>query len=122
MRIDKFLWDVRVYKTRTLATEACRNGRVSIREQEVKPAREVAVGDVIVIKLHAYTRTIQIVDFPKSRVGAKLLPNYIIELTPKEEFKKLDMVRERLVLQRPKGTGRPTKRDRRELDEWMEEE
>ncbi|HPB02132.1 MAG TPA: RNA-binding S4 domain-containing protein, partial [Bacteroidales bacterium] len=62
-----------------------------------------------------------IVDFPKSRVGAKLLPNYILELTPEEELKKLDMVRERLVLQRPKGTGRPTKKDRRELDDWMEE-
>jgi len=121
MRIDKFLWDVRIYKTRTMATEAWRNGRVSIKEQEVKPARDVAVGDIIVIKLHAFTRTIQIVDFPKSRVGAKLLPNYIIELTPEEEFKKLDMVRERLVLQRPKGTGRPTKKDRRELDDWMEE-
>lgn len=120
MRIDKFLWDVRVYKTRTQATEAIRNGRVKISGVEVKPSREVLSGDTIEIRLHAFTRTIQVVAFPKSRVGAKLLPDYIIELTPEEEFKKLDLVRERLVLQRPKGMGRPTKKDRRELDDWME--
>lgn len=121
MRVDKFLWDVRIYKTRTLATEAIRNGRVSIKGLEVKPAREVVIDDVIVIKLHAFTRTIKIVDFPKSRVGAKLLPLYIAELTPPEEFKKLEMVREKLASERPRGTGRPTKKERRELDDWMEE-
>ncbi len=121
MRIDKFLWCVRVYKTRTMATEACRNGRLSINGQVVKPAREVAANEIIEIKLHAYTRTIKIVDLPKSRVGAKLLSDYIIELTPDEEFKKLDLIRERLVFQRPKGTGRPTKKERRELDNWMNE-
>lgn len=121
MRVDKFLWTVRVFKTRSVATEACRTGRVSINGKEAKAARDVAVGDSISIRLQAFTRTIAVLDFPKARVGAKLVELYISDNTPEEEIRKLEISRERLVFQRPKGTGRPTKKERRELDEWMEE-
>ncbi|PKP04676.1 MAG: RNA-binding protein [Bacteroidetes bacterium HGW-Bacteroidetes-6] len=121
MRVDKYLWTVRVFKTRTIATEACRTGRVNINGSEVKAAREVIVGDSISIRLQSFTRTVVVVGFPKARVGAKLVAQYMVDKTPEEEIKKLELARERLVFQRPKGTGRPTKKDRRELDEWMEE-
>ena len=121
MRVDKFLWAVRVYKTRSLATEAIRNGRVSIEENEVKASKEVKPGDIIAIRLHAFTKTIEIKDLPKSRVGAKLVENYIIDRTPESEYHKLQMTREKLVFERPKGLGRPTKKERRELDDFMDD-
>lgn len=119
MRIDKFLWSIRVYKTRSQATEACRNGHVKIKEIQVKPAKEISVGDIIQIRLHSFSKTIQVLDFPKSRVGAKLVNLYALDLTPEEEYKKLDMVREKISLQRPKGSGRPTKKERRDIEKWL---
>ncbi len=119
MRIDKFLWTVRIYKTRSLASDAIRNGRVSIDEKEVKASREVKIGEVIVVRLHAFTKSIEVKALPKSRVGAKLVENYIIDRTSESEYQKLQMTREKLVFQRPKGLGRPTKKERRELDDFM---
>ncbi|PLW92503.1 MAG: RNA-binding protein [Marinilabiliales bacterium] len=119
MRIDKFLWAVRIYKTRSMAAEAIRNGRVSIDGAEVKASREAKPGDKIDIRLHAFTKSIEIIDLPKSRVGAKLVENYIIDHTPESEYQKLKMTREKLVFQRPKGLGRPTKKERRELDDFI---
>lgn len=115
------MWTVRVFKTRSVATEACRTGRVSINGNEAKAARDVAVGDSISIRLNVFTRTVAVLGFPKARVGAKLVELYMVDNTPDEEVKKLEMSRERLVFQRPRGAGRPTKKERRELDEWMEE-
>ena len=120
MRIDKFLWAVRVYKTRSMAADAIRNGRVSIDNTEVKASREVKPGDIIDIRLHAYTKRIEVKDLPKSRVGAKLVEDYVIDHTPDSEYEKLQITREKLVFQRPKGLGRPTKKERRELDDFME--
>ncbi|MBN2728810.1 MAG: RNA-binding S4 domain-containing protein [Bacteroidales bacterium] len=121
MRIDKFLWTVRVYKTRSMASEAIRNGRVSIDDNEVKASREVKIGERICIRLHAFTKTIEIKDLPKSRMGAKLVENYIIDHTPDSEYQKLQITREKLVFQRPKGLGRPTKKERRDLDGFMDD-
>lgn len=121
MRIDKFLWAVRVYKTRSMASGAIRNGRVSIDDNEVKASREVKIGDKISIRLHAFTKTIEIKDLPKSRMGAKLVKNYLIDHTPESEYHKLQMTREKLVFQRPKGLGRPTKKERRELDGFIDD-
>lgn len=115
-RLDKWLWAMRVFKTRPLATEACRAGSVEINERVAKPAREVQAGEVVTVKLGLFTRTLRVVGVPRSRVGAKLLPDFCVDLTPPEEFEKL---RERSALQmlaREPGSGRPTKRDRREID------
>ena len=115
-RLDKWLWAMRVFKTRPLATEACRAGSVEINERVAKPAREVQAGEVVTVKLGLFTRTLRVVGVPRSRVGAKLLPDFCVDLTPPEEFEKL---RERSVQQasaRESGSGRPTKRDRREID------
>ena len=122
MRIDKFLWAVRIYKTRSLAAEAIRNGRVSIDGAEVKASRETKPGDKVDIRLHAYLKSIEIIELPKSRVGAKLVADYIIDHTPDSEYEKLQMTREKLVFQRPRGLGRPTKKERRELDNFMDDE
>jgi len=115
-RLDKWLWAMRVFKTRPLATEACRAGSVEINERVAKPAREVHAGEVVVVRLGLFTRTLRVVGVPRSRVGAKLLPDFCVDLTPPEEFEKL---RERSVQQasaRESGSGRPTKRERREID------
>jgi len=121
MRIDKFLWAVRMYKTRSLAAEAIRNGRVSIDGTEVKASREVKPGDKIEVRLHAFTKSIEIKELPKSRMGAKLVDDYIIDHTSESEYQKLQMTREKLVFQRPKGLGRPTKKERRDLDDFIGE-
>ena len=115
-RLDKWLWAMRVFKTRPIATEACRAGSVEINERVAKPAREVHAGEVVKVKLGLFTRTLRVVGVPRSRVGAKLLPDFCVDLTPPEEFEKL---RERSVQQasaRESGSGRPTKRERREID------
>ena len=104
---------MRVFKTRPLATEACRAGSVEINERVAKPAREVQAGEVVTVKLGLFTRTLRVVGVPRSRVGAKLLPDFCVDLTPPEEFEKL---RERSALQmlaREPGSGRPTVPPRR---------
>ncbi len=118
-RLDKWLWAVRIFKTRALATDACRAGSVLIGEAEAKPARTVRVGDVVAVREGLFTRTVRVVGAPKSRVGAKLVVQYCAELTSPEELARR---RERSVQQflaREKGSGRPTKRDRRDLARFL---
>ena len=122
MRIDKFLWCVRVYKTRTLATEACAAGRVSVKDVDCKPSRNIAVGDIINIKISPIVKTIKVVELPKSRVGAKLLPIHIEDLTPAEEYEKIEMLRLQKTEFRDNRTGRPTKKERRDIDRFKEED
>jgi ribosome-associated heat shock protein Hsp15 len=116
-RLDKWLWAVRVFKTRALATDACRAGSVAVNELPAKPARDVRAGEVVTVRLGLFTRTLRVVAVPKSRVGAKLLPGYCTDLTPPEEFARLRERSVQQVLAREKGSGRPTKRDRRRHDE-----
>ncbi len=116
MRIDKFLWCIRVYKTRTLATDACKENRVIIQDVAVKPAREVKVGEEIRIRRGAVTFQWKIVELPKTRVGPKLVEQFAIDITTPEEREKLAIIKEGMN-QRPRGLGRPTKKDRRDLDE-----
>lgn len=116
MRIDKFLWCIRVYKTRTLATDACKENRVIIQDGAVKPAREVKVGEVIRIRRGAVTFQWKIVELPKTRVGPKLVEQFALDITTAEELEKLAIIKEGQN-QRPRGIGRPTKKDRRDLDE-----
>jgi ribosome-associated heat shock protein Hsp15 len=116
-RLDKWLWAVRVFKARPLATDACRAGGVDIGRQAAKPGREVHAGEIVTVRLGLITRTLRVVAVPRSRVGAKLVAEFCAELTPPAEFEKLREHRTQQVLARAKGTGRPTKRERRTIDE-----
>lgn len=115
-RLDKWLWAMRVFKTRALATDACRAGSVAVNELVAKPAREVHAGEVVAVKQGLFTRTLRVLGVPRSRVGAKLLPEFCTDLTPPEEFERLRERSVQQVLAREKGSGRPTKRERREID------
>ena len=118
MRIDKFLWAVRLYKTRSLATAAVREGKVEIGAGEVKASREVKLGDRVAVRRGAITYQVEVLGLPKSRVGPKLVDDYIKDITPEEEREKLEMLRlERQFA--PPMKGRPTKRNRREWKKWM---
>lgn len=118
-RIDKWLWAVRLFKTRALATGACKAGSVEIGGHPVKPSRDVHAGETIRVKQGLILRTLRVVDIPRSRVGAKLVATYCEDLTPPSEFEKVKEQRVQQTLARAKGTGRPTKRDRRALDKLL---
>lgn len=120
VRLDKWLWTVRVYKTRALAMAACKAGCVQIAGIEAKPSREPRVGEVLVVKQGVVHRTLCVRGAPKGRVAAKQVPVYCEERTPPEEFEKAREQRVQHLLEREKGMGRPTKRDRREIDRFKE--
>ena len=122
MRIDKYLWSIRVYKTRSIATDACKKNRVSINDATVKSSREVKVNDIIRVRKNQINYEYKVMDTPKSRVGAKLVPDFSIDVTPKEEIERLQLLRYSSSSYRERGTGRPTKRDRRDLDSYFEKE
>ncbi|MBF8457007.1 RNA-binding S4 domain-containing protein [Kaistella sp. G5-32] len=122
MRIDKFLWCVRFYKTRSIATDEIKKNRVSVGQNTVKSSKEVKEGDLIKIRKNQIDYLIKIVQIPKSRVGAKLVPLHIEDKTDKEQH---EILKQRKLAQdyyRIKGEGRPTKKDRRELDDYIESE
>jgi len=129
MRIDKFLWCIRFYKTRAIATEEVKKNRVRVGENVLKPSKEVNIGEVYTIRKNQIDYKIKVIQIPANRVGAKLVSLYIQDLTPPEQ---MEMMKQRMSVQnyyRQKGLGRPTKRDRRDLDDfiddapdWLEEE
>lgn len=119
-RLDKWLWGVRIFKTRALATEACRAGSVAVNDLTAKPARSLHAGETVVVKLGLVTRTLRVVGVPRSRVGAKAVAEFCADLTPPEEFEKLRVRNLQQMLAREKGSGRPTKRERRLIDELFE--
>ena len=113
VRIDKWLWSVRIYKTRSVASSACRSGEVTIGGQAVKPSREVRINDIVTAKTGVIVRTIKVLGLIERRVGAPVAREYAQDLTPASEYaKRSEPVLEPMFF-RPKGTGRPTKRDRR---------
>jgi ribosome-associated heat shock protein Hsp15 len=116
VRVDKWLWAVRLFKTRTLATEACRAGHVTSDGQEVKPARAVKIGDVYNVRITPITKTVKVIAPLDRRVGAKMVEQYMEDLTPASEYLKQMAARENPLLKREKGAGRPTKRERREIE------
>jgi len=120
VRIDKWLWAVRIFKTRSKATEACRKGRVEIDELPVKPSREVRVGDALKVKIAPITRTFKVLGTIEKRVSAKLVPDFMEDITPPEELEMLKVQKEMNLLNRQKGTGRPTKKERRDLDDFFD--
>ena len=116
-RVDKWLWAVRVFRTRTRATDACRAGSVAVNGQPAKASRGVRVGETVVVQQGLTQRTFAVVDVPRTRVGAKIVARYCDDRTPPEEFEKARRQRVQQFLARAKGSGRPTKRDRRLLDQ-----
>ncbi|PRX53221.1 RNA-binding S4 domain-containing protein [Flagellimonas meridianipacifica] len=121
MRIDKFLWCIRYYKTRSIATDAVKKGHVRINEDIVKPSREVFPLDKIVVRKNQIDYELSVLDIPKSRVGAKLVDLYRKDITPKEAFEHNDLLKFAKDHYRKKGMGRPTKKDRRDIDEYLED-
>ncbi len=117
MRIDRWLWAVRLYKTRSLATEAIRGGHIKVNGAATKPAHIVKPGELITARIEVMLRTLRVLDAPRSRVGAKLVSQFTEDLTPPEEFEKRRQSALGLLGHRDKGAGRPTKRERRMLDE-----
>lgn len=118
-RLDRWLWAVRVYKTRSLAVSACRQGRVQIEDAVCKPARELKPGETVTVREEGFLRILVVKDFPVSRVGAKLVPEYCEDRSPPKPTREQRMAAGELVLARPRGLGRPTKRDRRKLDDLL---
>lgn len=115
-RIDKYLWAVRLFKTRSLASEACRAGRVKMNEQVLKASHEVRVGEIYTIAVDHIHKQIQVKALLANRVGAQLVSNYCVDLTPAEEYDRINSVRQGGFEVRDRGVGRPTKRDRREIE------
>ncbi len=122
MRIDKFIWAVRLYKTRTLATKECKQNRVLVNDEFIKPSRELRIGDEITLKKGAIFYSFKVKAFPKSRVGAKLVDDLIKNITPVEELEKMELIKETNKISRTKGMGRPTKRERRAMNKFLEED
>lgn len=120
MRIDKFLWSIRFYKTRTIATEEIKKNRVSIGDSVVKSSKEVKEGDVIKIRKNQIDYKIKVIQIPKSRIGAKLVPLHIKDVTDKEQYELLKMRKMSQDYYRIRGEGRPTKKDRRDMDDYVE--
>ncbi len=118
MRLDKFLWCVRYYKTRSIATNACKKGKVKVNEQIAKPGKDIYVLDKIELRKDQINYQFTINDIPKSRVSAKLVDIYRTDTTPKETFKAKELLRYSKDYYRKKGIGRPTKKDRRDIDDF----
>ena len=120
VRLDQWLWAVRLFKTRALSAAAIRAGSVEVNARPAKPAREVRAGETVTVRQGLILRTLRVVAAPPSRVGAKLVPQYCTDLTPASELEQVREQRMQQVLAREKGSGRPTKRERREVDRLFE--
>ena len=118
-RIDKWLWAARIYKTRTLAADACKNGRITINGAQTKPSRTVKAGDKVGVKKPPITYTFLVKQPIEKRVGAKLLPDILENITTSEQYELLEMSRISGFVDRARGTGRPTKKDRRAIDDFQ---
>lgn len=121
MRIDKYLWCVRYYKTRNIATTACKKGHVKVNGDVVKPSREVYIQDIVELRKDQINYKLCINDIPESRISAKLVAIYKTDLTSKEQFEAKELLKYAQDYYRKKGAGRPTKKDRRDIDDFTEE-
>lgn len=120
VRVDKWLWAMRVFKTRTIATEACKKGRVSMCGIVLKPSRLISVGDVIQVRKPPVTFSFKVLALTENRLGARLVPEYMSNVTPQSELDLLEVVKISGFINRAKGLGRPTKREGRELSKFTE--
>ncbi len=119
MRLDKYLWAIRVFKTRTDASDACKSTRIKVNGMEVKPSKEIKEGDTICVRKGPVYYTYRVLALVENRQNAKNVPLYALDLTPPEEYAKLEAPKESFTIYRERGTGRPTKKERRQLDELM---
>jgi len=119
VRIDKWLWAVRIFKTRSQATEACKKGRVSIGGLPVKPSRHVKPGEVVFVRKAPIVRRYKVADVAEKRMSAKLTEKFVEDVTPPGQLEILEMQKNMSWFNRPRGAGRPTKKDRRELDDFI---
>lgn len=119
-RLDKWLWSARIFKTRTIAADACKNGRVAVNGVNVKPSRMVKEGDTVSVRKPPVTYSFKILKTIEQRVGAKLLPEIYENVTPQEQYELLEMTRISGFVDRARGTGRPTKKDRRAMDAFID--
>ena len=122
MRIDKYLWCVRYYKTRSIATKACKKGQVKVNGAAVKPSREVFPTDKIELRKDQIIYQLTVNDLPPNRVGAKLVDLYRVDTTPKSAFEAKELLKYSKDYYRKKGTGRPTKKDRRDIDDFHDDD
>jgi ribosome-associated heat shock protein Hsp15 len=123
VRIDKWLWAVRAFKTRSMASDACRTGKVVIAGQPVKPSRETRIGDEVEVRVGPQlTRTLRVKELLQNRVAAKLVPEYADDLTPPEAYERIKIISQLNYERRDRGTGRPTKKQRRDIDRLKEED
>ena len=122
VRIDKWMWATRIFKTRTVASEACKKNRVSVGGVLVKPSRMVKAGDVIAVRKPPVTFSFRVLDVTANRMGAKLVPQYLENITPPEEYELLELNKISGFVDRAKGLGRPTKKERRDLDDFADTE
>lgn len=120
VRVDKWLWATRVFKTRSIATDACKKGRVTIKGINVKPSHTIKIGDIIVVRKPPISYSFEVLGTIENRVGAKLVPEYLKNITPKEQYELLEMTRISGFVNRQKGLGRPTKKEGRELAKFTD--
>lgn len=121
VRIDKWLWAVRLFKTRSIAIEACKKGRVTIKGITVKPSRMIKLGDVVEVRRPPIIYSFEVLGLSESRMGAKLVPEFMRDVTPATQLEILELSKISGFVDRARGTGRPTKKDRRELDQFAED-
>ncbi len=121
VRIDKWLWAVRIFKTRSIATDACKKNRISVNGQSAKAARTIKVGDVIAVRKPPVTYSFRVLQLAQNRMGAKLVPDFMENITPPDQYEILEMQKITGFVDRAKGLGRPTKKDRRELEQFSED-
>ena len=121
VRIDKWLWAVRIFKTRTVASDACKKGRVMIDNISVKPSRTVRVGDIVQVRKPPITFSFKVLDLSDKRMNAKLVPQFMENVTPPEQYELLELNKISGFVDRQRGTGRPTKKERRDLEQFTDE-
>ena len=122
VRIDKWMWATRIFKTRTIAAEACKKGRVSVSGTTVKPSRTIKIGDIIQVRKPPVTYSFKVLALTENRMGAKIVPEFLENVTPPEQMEILELSRLSGFINRSKGMGRPTKRDSRELKKFTEQQ
>lgn len=120
-RIDKWLWSVRIFKTRTIAAEACKKGRISINGAQAKPSKTVREGDTVQVRKAPVTYSFKVLQAIENRVGAKLVPEMMENITPQDQYELLEMNRIGGFVKRAAGLGRPTKKDRRDMDDFLQD-
>jgi ribosome-associated heat shock protein Hsp15 len=118
VRIDKWLWATRIFKTRTVALEACKKNRIMVNDAPAKPSRMIRIGDVISVRKPPVTYSFKVLGLTSNRIGAKLVPEYLENITPPEQYEILNLQKISGFVDRAKGSGRPTKKERRDLDEF----